>query len=207
MPELRIKFTAACNVLSRAFIVHLAYFLYRKSLKLVLMSATLNAESFSNYFGGCPTVSIPGRAQPVQEFRLEDALEVTGHLVLQGSDCAKKASPRGKSDEEHLSKTAIKRLYPGYSKNVIDSLAVVDESVTNYELIADLLQYICTTQEEGAILVFLSGMKGKDQGRIFHTIFSIVCRCFLSFILKSSDMTLIIPHDRDYNCNRSHHQA
>jgi len=33
----------------------------RKSLKLVLMSATLNAERFSSYFGGCPTVSIPGR--------------------------------------------------------------------------------------------------------------------------------------------------
>jgi len=41
----------------------------RKSLKLVLMSATLNAERFSNYFGGCPTVSIPGRAQPVKEYR------------------------------------------------------------------------------------------------------------------------------------------
>ena len=57
----------------------------RKSLKLVLMSATLNAERFSEFFGGCPTVSIPGRAQPVQEFRLEDALQVTNHLVLQGS--------------------------------------------------------------------------------------------------------------------------
>ena len=57
----------------------------RKSLKLVLMSATLNAERFSEFFGGYPTVSIPGRAQPVQEFRLEDALQVTNHLVLQGS--------------------------------------------------------------------------------------------------------------------------
>lgn len=33
----------------------------RKSLKLVLMSATLNSEAFSAYFGGCPVVSIPGR--------------------------------------------------------------------------------------------------------------------------------------------------
>jgi HrpA-like RNA helicase len=41
----------------------------RPSLKLVLMSATLNAERFSEFFGGCPTVSIPGRAQPVQEYR------------------------------------------------------------------------------------------------------------------------------------------
>lgn len=43
----------------------------RKSLKLVLMSATLNAETFSTYFSGCPTVSIPGRTHPVKEHRLE----------------------------------------------------------------------------------------------------------------------------------------
>lgn len=140
----------------------------RKSLKLVLMSATLNAERFSNFFGGAPTVSIPGRAQPVQEYRLEDALQVTGHIVLEGSDYAKKP-PKNKgngNDDERLSKTTLKRMYPNYSKNVIDSLNVVDESVTNYELIAELLQYICTELEEGAILVFLSGMKGESIGSI-----------------------------------------
>ncbi len=130
----------------------------RKSLKLVLMSATLNADRFSAYFGGCPTVSIPGRAQPVKEYRLEDALQVTGHLVSQRSDCAKKSSPKGNDDR--LSKSDLKKLYPKYNQNVIDSLTVVDESITNYELVADLLQYICTNLEEGAILVFLSGMKG-----------------------------------------------
>jgi ATP-dependent RNA helicase DHX36 len=44
----------------------------RKSLKLVLMSATLNATAFSDYFGGCPVVSIPGRTFPVSQQRLED---------------------------------------------------------------------------------------------------------------------------------------
>jgi HrpA-like RNA helicase len=133
----------------------------RKSLKLVLMSATLNADRFSAYFGGCPTVSIPGRAQPVKEYRLEDALQVTGHLVSQRSDCAKKAkksTPKG--NDYSLSKSELKKLYPKYNPNVIDSLALVDESITNYELIAELIEYICTNLEEGAILVFLSGMKG-----------------------------------------------
>ena len=45
--------------------------LRRKNLKLVLMSATLNADTFSTYFEGCPTVSIPGRTFPVKENRLE----------------------------------------------------------------------------------------------------------------------------------------
>ena len=129
----------------------------RPSLKLVLMSATLNAERFSNYFGGAPTCSIPGRAQPVKEYRLEDALECTNHLILQGSDYAKKSTSGGRKSTSgggndsdiSISKTTLKRLYPNYSKHVIDSLAVVDESIINYELIAELLKYISTELEEG----------------------------------------------------------
>jgi ATP-dependent RNA helicase DHX36 len=129
----------------------------RKSLKLILMSATLNADRFSAYFGNCPTVSIPGRAQPVKEYRLEDALQMTGHVITQRSDCAKRGSQKPKDDS--LSKSELKRLYPKFDQNVIDSLFVVDETITNYELLAELLQYICTNLEDGAILVFLSGMK------------------------------------------------
>jgi ATP-dependent RNA helicase DHX36 len=33
----------------------------RKDLKLILMSATLNAELFSDYFSGCPVIDIPGK--------------------------------------------------------------------------------------------------------------------------------------------------
>lgn len=33
----------------------------RKDLRLILMSATLNAELFSNYFGGAPRIHIPVR--------------------------------------------------------------------------------------------------------------------------------------------------
>jgi hypothetical protein len=94
----------------------------------------------------------------VREYRLEDALQVTGHLILEQADCAKKKKP-GDNSHSGPSKTSLRRMYPNYSKNVIDSLAVVDESVINYELIAELLQYICTSLEKGAILVFLPGFK------------------------------------------------
>ena len=101
-------------------------------------------------------MSIPGRAQPVQQFRLEDALEMTGHLILEESEyAAKKAND---DNNNRMSKTSLRRMYPNYSKNVITSLANVDESVTNYELIGDLLEYICTLKEDGAILVFVSGL-------------------------------------------------
>ncbi|CAN0413283.1 unnamed protein product, partial [Scytosiphon promiscuus] len=53
----------------------------RPGLKLVLMSATLNADMFSDFFGGAPVVEIPGRAHPVTPFFLEDVLERTGYMV------------------------------------------------------------------------------------------------------------------------------
>ena len=54
-------------------------------LKLVLMSATLNADMFARYFSeyGCPTIDVPGRTFPVQAFYLEDVLEHTGYVDAQ----------------------------------------------------------------------------------------------------------------------------
>ncbi|CAN0359512.1 unnamed protein product, partial [Ectocarpus sp. 8 AP-2014] len=52
--------------------------LQRKDLTLVLMSATLNADLFSNYFSQAPKLNIPGYTFPVEEYYLEDALELTG---------------------------------------------------------------------------------------------------------------------------------
>ncbi|CAI5457982.1 unnamed protein product [Closterium sp. Yama58-4] len=53
----------------------------RPDLKLVLMSATLNADLFSQYFSGAPTLHIPGFTYPVRSYFLEDVLELTGHEV------------------------------------------------------------------------------------------------------------------------------
>lgn len=123
----------------------------------MLMSATLNADSFSKYFGGCPVVSIPGRAFPVEENRLEDILELTGYKAEEGSDYAQKMSEK---KPPKISKSAIRRLYyPRYSKETIHSLSVVDETVINYELLSELLEHICINQGEGAILVFCPGFQ------------------------------------------------
>ena len=38
----------------------------RPDLKLIVTSATLDAEKFSKYFFGCPIFTIPGRTYPVE---------------------------------------------------------------------------------------------------------------------------------------------
>lgn len=55
----------------------------RPDLRLVLMSATLNAAMFAAYFGDCPMLHIPGFTYPVTELFLEDALVITGVGIAQ----------------------------------------------------------------------------------------------------------------------------
>ncbi|XP_071703468.1 DExH-box ATP-dependent RNA helicase DExH6-like [Rutidosis leptorrhynchoides] len=43
-------------------------------LRVVLMSATLDAERFSQYFGGCPIIRVPGFTYDVKRLYLEDVL-------------------------------------------------------------------------------------------------------------------------------------
>ncbi|KAJ0980405.1 hypothetical protein J5N97_008660 [Dioscorea zingiberensis] len=45
-------------------------------LRLVLMSATIDAERFSQYFGGCPIIQVPGFTYPVSTYYLEDVLSI-----------------------------------------------------------------------------------------------------------------------------------
>ncbi|CAM9180880.1 unnamed protein product [Heterosigma akashiwo] len=69
----------------------------RGTLKVVLMSATLQISKYSGkyYFGGCPVLTIGGRCHPVQEFFLEDALLQTGYLEAAGVPAAGAAAAGG----------------------------------------------------------------------------------------------------------------
>jgi len=47
----------------------------RRDIKLIITSATMNAERFSNFFGGAPIFTIPGRTFPVETFFSKTPLE------------------------------------------------------------------------------------------------------------------------------------
>ncbi|XP_049640202.1 putative ATP-dependent RNA helicase DHX57 [Suncus etruscus] len=65
----------------------------RPSLLVILMSATVNTELFSEYFGSCPVVTIPGRTFPVHQFFLEDAIAMTRYVLQSGSPYARSGKP------------------------------------------------------------------------------------------------------------------
>lgn len=49
------------------------------------MSATVDADKISNFFGGCPTLHVPGRTFPVDVQFLEDAVEFTRWSISENS--------------------------------------------------------------------------------------------------------------------------
>lgn len=122
---------------------------YRKDLKVILMSATLDAGIFMNYFGGQRSVgfvNIPGRTFPVQDYYLDDVIRDTGFAPELGDDYEyDEETPQG---DETLGK-ALRRLGMGI----------------NYDLIAATVEYIDSQlgEQAGAILIFLPGTLEIDR--------------------------------------------
>jgi HrpA-like RNA helicase len=141
------------------------------TFKVVLMSATLNAKIFSEYFRdfGCTSIIIPGRAFPVTALFLEDAIALTGYEPEVGSDCVYKNKPFRKIDEQDgtqceaqkravWSKQISATLSGKYNSTVLKTLLMLDESVINTVLIARLVSRLCSESQQGAVLVFVPGI-------------------------------------------------
>ena len=135
----------------------------RPSLKVILMSATVNAEHFSQYLGGCPVMNVPGRTFPVNTLYLEDAIEVTNYGDNNNSEGGGFPDEDYEADEEGETKqsTAANELV-GYSTRTRNFLLQFNEYRIDYSLIVDLLATIATNGQyveySEAILVFLPGL-------------------------------------------------
>lgn len=145
-------------------------------LRVILMSATIDTTLFSQYFNNCPVIEIPGRAYPVQQYFLEDCVEMTKFVPPLDS---KKRKNRESDEagleqdtEENLNKVVAER----YSMHTKNSMGQMSEKETSFELIESLLRYIRDQSLPGAVLVFLPGwnlifalLKHLQQHPLFGT--------------------------------------
>lgn len=146
----------------------------RPDLKVVLMSATLDADRISAYFGGCPMLHVPGRTFPVDVHFLEDALELCDYTLEPNSPYALRkgakqnapqlASAEGDDDDDEEDERAsfLTASTKTYSAKTVDTLAQMNEYTINYELIAALLKKLFTDARfattSQATLIFLPGI-------------------------------------------------
>ena len=121
-------------------------------LTVVLMSATMDAEKMGAYWGrNTPTIHIPGRTFPVQDFFLEDVLELTRFVPS-------KRKGGDKIEKEDLTDDLDTREINGISMSTL--VARVDETSVDYRLISSLVKHIISNKDkndDGSILVFLPG--------------------------------------------------
>lgn len=153
----------------------------RKDLKVVLMSATVDAEKISAFFDGCPAMQVPGRTFPVQVQYLEDAVELAGWHIDESSPYAvwdrnRKTSTKqlewseeaaqtaeDASDDEEKPSDPTKLSSIKYSARTVATVNLLDSRKIPYGLIVRLLERICfedpTLQPfSAATLVFMPGL-------------------------------------------------
>ena len=133
----------------------------RPELKVILMSATVNAEQFSKYLDGAPIMNVPGRTFPVDTKYLEDAIEVTNYGSDRGYSTTKQDED-GEDGAEGNSDSTAKSDLSGYNVKTRNTLAQFNEFRIDYELIVRLLETIARrdaySEYSKAILVFLPGI-------------------------------------------------
>eukprot|EP00050_Salpingoeca_kvevrii_P019100 m.82484 g.82484 ORF g.82484 m.82484 type:complete len:1527 (+) comp8262_c0_seq2:687-5267(+) len=160
----------------------------RKDLKLVLMSATLDSARFSSYFRGAPVIEIPGFTHPVKDVYLDDLAALieleaprsrgrkankskTPMPALESKVAVPAAVPKKRAAQDELDdwEELLDDDAQDPGSKEVDTLATHPESEEqvklreaaeeiNYTWIAQLVQYISKTEDEGAVLIFLPGI-------------------------------------------------
>ncbi|KAL8946209.1 MAG: hypothetical protein Q9222_007366 [Ikaeria aurantiellina] len=116
----------------------------RRDLKVILMSATLDASIFENYFGRHASVGriqIEGRTFPVEDLYIDDILQETGFVNR----------TRPYDSDNAVSQSS--------GPNVADTIQSLGMRI-NYDLIANCVKYIDDQlgMDDGGILIFLPGV-------------------------------------------------
>ncbi|XP_039035481.1 DExH-box ATP-dependent RNA helicase DExH5, mitochondrial isoform X4 [Hibiscus syriacus] len=187
----------------------------RPELKLILMSATLDAELFSSYFGGAPLIHIPGFTYPVQTHFLENILEMTGYRLTPANQIddygeermwkmSKQAPRKRKSQIASSVEDALRAAdFKDFSPQTQESLSCWNPDCIGFNLIEYLLSYICENERPGAVLVFMTGwddissLKEKLQAHAIlgHPSRVLLLTCHGS--MASSEQKLIFEEPED----------
>lgn len=127
----------------------------RRDLKLILMSATLDAASFKDYFTvdnrnvSVGLVEISGRTYPVQDYYLDDVIHMTGFSV-------------GNRGEYYYDDNTGSKVKEDPNADPINKIIQRMGSRINYDLLVETVCAIdsdlAETQKAGGILVFLPGV-------------------------------------------------
>ena len=146
------------------------------SLHVILMSATLDTEKFTKYWGVLPPhLHIPGRTFPVKDYLLEDVLKLTGYVPRKRTgkksshnDASKPTSRWTESDQsEGEGGPDDDDVVSSHGISMADLLDRIDEATVDYDLLSTLVAHLVkhrAADDDGSILVFLAGVPEISRG-------------------------------------------
>ncbi|KAJ7675357.1 P-loop containing nucleoside triphosphate hydrolase protein [Mycena rosella] len=130
------------------------------TLKVVLMSATINHETFIKYFDGAPLLTIPGYTHPVTDIYLEDIIPVINYRPTAARFSKKESGDALKAFREELKTTK------GLDDASISAIQIISRSDRlDFQLIAEVVRHIVSDpkNKRGGILIFLPGVQEIRQ--------------------------------------------
>jgi ATP-dependent RNA helicase DHX57 len=150
----------------------------RPSLKLILMSATAQTETFARYFDNCPILTIPGRTFPVKDFFLSDVVHATGYDLTVTTPTTLSTAVEEKlkalKDAVTAGRAAAKAKAKGKNggsgggggggsdddelrETALLATIGMDTTRIHYALVHKLVWHLFDTHDQGGILVFMPG--------------------------------------------------
>ncbi|GFZ45856.1 hypothetical protein JCM24511_03588 [Saitozyma sp. JCM 24511] len=120
-----------------------------KNIKVVLMSATIN-----EYFGGCPSLTIPGFTHPVTDHYLEDVIRDLNFIAKPS-----RFAPRQTEEQKAALRADVTKL--NLDPKSAQSLEILEAgNQIDYTLVASVVKHIVDNADtpNGAILIFMPGV-------------------------------------------------
>ncbi|KDQ63105.1 hypothetical protein JAAARDRAFT_119492 [Jaapia argillacea MUCL 33604] len=129
-----------------------------RTLKVVLMSATINHETFVKYFDSAPLLTIPGLTHPVTDIYLEDVLPLISYRPPSTKSTKKETEAEQQAFREEFKSR-------GLGDDDIRAIQNIGRSERiDFQLITSVVAHIVSTaQKRGGILVFLPGVQEIRQ--------------------------------------------
>lgn len=144
----------------------------RPDLRVVLMSATINVKQYSSFFGGAPTLEVPGRLYPIRIEYIPPP-EEEGMLIneKQKEVLTQKRGREGQRRQERLNPAPylrlLERIDQQFSAEERGDMLVFLSGMQEISTVADALRPYASHTKRWIVLVLHSTLSVEEQDQVF----------------------------------------
>ncbi|CAD5215772.1 unnamed protein product [Bursaphelenchus okinawaensis] len=150
----------------------------RSDLKLILMSATINIDLFSNYFEGAPVVQVPGRLFPIE----------VHYMPVKEYDITEKKKSCKVDSAPYLK--IMQMIDNKYSAKERGDALIFLNGIGEIQMLADALKEYAEFSKRWIILMLHSTLSVEEQNKVFDIAPPGVRKCILSTNIAETSVTI-----------------